>query len=119
MKGEVDLRVGDTTYTLAFGINQLVELENISDASIIDIADWFADRSKLRAGNMRAALWAALQKHHPEIDLLSAGEIIGEVGLLPVVEKLAEAIQAAFPEVEASGKANPPDGAQAGTGKSS
>lgn len=119
IKGEVDLPVDGKTFTLCLGINEIVELETVTDTGIVEIAGWFADRSKLRVGNMRAVLWASLQKHHPEISLEGAGEMIGKVGLLPIVERLADAIQAAFPEAETGAKPNPPAGAQAGTGTSS
>lgn len=116
IKGEVALSIGGVAYTLCLGINQIVELEAVTDTGIIEIAGWFNDRAKLRAGNMRAILWAALQKHHPEIDMIKAGDLMQTVGLMPVIEKLGQAIQAAFPEVKPE---NPRKRARAGTGKSS
>jgi len=116
IKGEVPFDVGGRTFTLCLGINAIAELEAVVDAGVVEIANWFNDRSKLRAGNMRAVLWAALRKHHPDIDLLAAGDLIQEAGLQVVVVKLGEAIQAAFPEAEPE---NPQTQEPGGTGTSS
>ncbi len=118
LKGETELKAGDATYVLALSINELVKLEQLLDVGIIEIAEWFNDRSRIRVGNMRAILWAALQRHHDGITLEQAGDIIGLVGLGVIVERLGTAVQASFPEAETSGNpqnASPPDG----TGKAS
>lgn len=118
LKGETDLKAGEVTYTLALSINELVKLEQLLDVGIIEIADWFNDRTKIRVGNMRAILWAALQRHHSELTLEDAGDIIAAAGLGVIVEKLGAAVQASFPEAEAV--ENPPQaGRRGGTGKAS
>lgn len=118
LKGETELKVGEQTYTLALSINELVKLEQLLDVGIIEIAEWFNDRSRIRVGNMRAILWAALQRHHEGLTLEQAGDIIGLVGLGAIVERLGTAVQASFPEAETTANppsASPPDG----TGKAS
>lgn len=117
LKGEVDLKTASASYTLALGINEIIIVENLLDVSIVDIASWFGDRSRFRLGSIRAVLFAALSRHHDGISLEQAGEIIGEVGLDVAVDKLGQAIQAAFPEAKTP--QNPQKRARPGTGKRS
>ena len=116
LNGEVDFPVGNTTYRLRLSINQLIEVEEITGLGIVQLATMFADPENLRAGHVRAVLWGALRQHHPEINLLGAGEIMTEARLQPTIEFVGLALQAAFPKPE--GKESPsPAGDQAGTGK--
>lgn len=117
LKGETDLKIGDATYTVALGVNEIVKLEDITGAGIIEIAAWFNDPEKVRVGNMRAVLWAALQRHHPGLTLEQAGDLIGVIGLQAGVEKLGAALQASFPEAETA--ENPQTASPDGTGKPS
>lgn len=119
LKGEVDMQVGEATYTLALTIHEIIKIEDLLDIGILEIQEWFNDRSKIRAGNMRAMLWAALQRNHPEITLEAATDIMAAAGLVPVVVKLGEAIQASFPKAEKAATENPQKRARAGTGKRS
>jgi len=90
LKGEVELVIGETTYTLCFSSNSIVEVEQLLGDSIGSIA---ADISKVE--HQRALLWASLQKHHKGINLLDAGDLIDECedGLKPIAEKLARALR--------------------------
>jgi len=118
LKGETELKAGEETYILALSINELVRLEQLLDVGIIEIAEWFNDPRRIRVGNMRAILWAALQRHHEGTTLEQAGDIISVVGLGQIVDTLGTAVQASFPEAETS--ANPPTASQGvGTGKAS
>ncbi|HTN60271.1 MAG TPA: GTA-gp10 family protein [Devosia sp.] len=118
LKGEVNLVVGDKTYCLRLSINELVEVEDLLDMGVLQIAAMFNDVASLRAGNVRAVLWGALREHHPEVDLLGAGAIMAEAKLQPVIEKIAETLQAAFPAAEDKESPSPKRG-RAGTGKAS
>jgi len=118
IKGEVDFPVGDKTYRLRLSINEVIEVEDILGLGIIQIANMFNDVNALRASTVRAVLWGALREHHPEIDLLAAGDIMGEARLLPTIQHVAEALQAAFPKAEDKEDPSPKRG-RAGTGKAS
>lgn len=118
IRGEVDLVAGDKTYRLRLSVNQLIEVEDLTGIGIVQLSGQFNDIATLRAGNVRAVLWGALRQHHPEIDLLGAGDIMAVVGLQPAIEKIAEALQAAFPRAE--GQEDPsPNRGQDGTGNRS
>lgn len=116
--GEVDFPVGDKTYRLRLSVNAIIEVEDILDLGVIALAGMFNAPATLKAGHVRAVLWGALREHHPEIDLLGAGDIIADARLLPTIEHVGRAFQAAFPKTEDKQPPSPKRG-RAGTGKSS
>jgi len=115
LRGEVALEVEGQTYTLCLDINAIIEVENLLDIGIAEVAGLFSEPENLRAGHVRALLWATLQRHHPHIELRKAGELIGIVGLAEVIDRLGEALAAAFPSKEGEHSRRPPT--RAGTGK--
>ena len=118
IKGEVDFPVGETTYRLRLSINQLIEVEELTGLGIVQLANAFNNAETLKAGSVRAVLWGALREHHPDVDLLQAGEIMAEARLQPTIQYVGEALQAAFPKPE--GKESPsPKRGRAGNGKAS
>ena len=114
-KGEVTLEAGGETYTLRLAANALVIAEELLDKGVEEIAGMLSDAANFRLGTARALLFAGLREHHPKLSLEDAGEIIGEIGIPAVLNKLGESMQAAFPQPEGEDK-NPPKGAKAGTG---
>jgi len=90
LKGEVELVVGEMTYTLCFPSNAVVEVEQLLGDSIGGIAG-----NIVKVEHQRALLWSALQKHHKGVDLLKAGEIMDDFdgGLEPLAEKLVRALR--------------------------
>lgn len=118
IKGEVDFRVGDKTYRLRLSINQIIEVEDLLGVGIIKIAGMFNNVESLTAGSVRAVLWGALREHHPEVDIMGAGEIMAEARLQPTIEHVGQALQAAFPTAEDKETPSPKAG-RAGTGKNS
>jgi hypothetical protein len=118
LKGEVDFPVGDETYRLRLSINEIIQVEDLLGVGIIQIANMFNDVEALKAGSVRAVLWAALREHHPDVDLLKAGDIMATARLQPTIEHVGQALQAAFPTAE--GKETPsPRRGRAGNGKTS
>lgn len=116
-RGEVELVVGDKTYKLRLGINAIVEVEDVLGGVGINEIIASLDPANVRIGTLRAILWGALREHHPEVTLLDAGDLIGEVGAAAIAPVVGEAIGAAFPRSE--GAKRPRKAAKAGTGKSS
>ncbi|KFC62779.1 hypothetical protein FF80_03346 [Devosia sp. LC5] len=116
--GEVDFPVGDKTYRLRLSINQIIQVEDILGMGIIKIAGMFNDVENLTAGSVRAVLWGALREHHPEIDIMGAGDIMAEARLQPTIEHVGRALQAAFPTAEGKEPPSPRRG-RAGNGKRS
>jgi hypothetical protein len=119
IQGEVDFPVGAVTYRLRLSINQLIQVEDLTGLGIVQLAAAFNNVKTLKAGNVRAVLWGALREHHPEVDLLMAGEIMAEARLQPTIKYVGEALQAAFPK--ATEDKGPPSRrrGRAGTGKTS
>lgn len=110
LKGETELVVGKKTYILALQANELCALEKLEDVGLEQIQSWFNDRSKLRVTNFRSVLWAALQRHHSDVDLIAAGNIMSEAGVTATIQKLGEALQASFPEARPDESGNPQTG---------
>lgn len=119
--GDVDFPVGDKTYRLRLSINEIIQVEDLLGVGIVQIANMFNDAENLRAGSVRAVLWGALREHHPEVDLLGAGDIMSQARLQPTIDYVGRALQAAFPKAEADEETeNPPQKrSQGGTGKRS
>jgi hypothetical protein len=57
LRGEVDLQVGDKTYTLRLSINAIAEVETLLDKGINEILATL-DPATARIGTLRAILWA-------------------------------------------------------------
>lgn len=107
-KGEVELVAGDKTYVLRFSVDAICTLEERLDMGFPAIAQELSDPSKIRISMVRHLLHASLADAHPEVTLKQAGELIGTAGgMAGVLEKVSEAITAAFPTQEASGTKRP------------
>ena len=96
-KGEVSFEHEGKTFTLCVDFNALAEFEDL--AGVPNAIE--ALGQPLGAKMLRAMFCAALRAHHPEITLETAGEM-----LLPNVDKLQEALGAAFPQ-DAGGNEKP------------
>lgn len=107
-KSEVDLTIGDKTYTLKFGRNAMASVESLFGGT--PFPEVAANRSY---SAVRAMLWAALQHHHSDIDLIAVGDLMDElnddahIGIV-----LGKAISLALPK---KGRPQKPDQAN-GTG---
>ena len=119
LKGEVDLVVGETTYTLHLDIEEIVQMEDLLDMRVLEIANEMRHTGNPRLGFWRVALWAAIRAHHPDTSLEDAGAIIKAVKLPTVIGKVSEAMTAAFPAAEPGPKPSPRKASRRGTGKPS
>jgi hypothetical protein len=120
-KGEVALKAGDTTYTLRYGSNSLVELENRFGKNIGEIGQMLKPET-LGITEIRALLWCALLKHHPETTEHGAGNIMDDAGMTAALMAAAEAFVLAFPDVAkaaARESKNEKNARAAGTGAAS
>lgn len=104
-RGQVSLKAGDTIYTLSLSANAICELEDHTGREIGDIAS--ALNGSVGMKMVRALVWAALQDHHPEIDIKGAGNVITAAGMHACMEAIGAAFQRAFPDVEGD-DARPP-----------
>ena len=74
-RGETRIRIGKQDYVLAYDLNALCEVEYLLGASISAVMERLA-QPRLR--DMRALLWAGLQRRHP-MTVGEAGDLLGEI----------------------------------------
>ena len=103
-KGEIALVVADKVYTLRLSINAVAEVETYMfgddpDKGINDLVAMIKNPKGFKIGVWRTLLWGALREFHG-CSMEQAGEIMGEAGVNVVVEKIGEAMAAAFPEAK-------------------
>ena len=110
-RGEVELVVGDKTYTLRMAVNAVAEVENLMfgddpNKGINDLVAMIRNPKGFRVGTWRTLLWGALREFH-KVSLEEAGEIMGAAGVDLIVEKVGAAMAASFPEGEKASGENP------------
>lgn len=107
VRGQVSLKAGDTIYTLCLSANAMCSLEEHTGRDIGAIAASL-NGDGVSMLTVRSLVWAALQDHHPEIDIKGAGHIITEAGMSACMEAIGAAFQRAFPDAEVKDDPNPP-----------
>lgn len=98
-RGEVELKAGEKSYTLAFTINSVCELEDALNKGVNEIV---GDMGRISV--VRAVLWAGLRHHH-NVSLEEAGNVMHEAGAAATAKAINEAMALAFPQEPASKKA--------------
>lgn len=95
--GEARVEVAGKIWTLRCDMNAMCAFE---DATGKDALAAFAgiERGKGSVRDMRAAVWAFLQHHHPEATLADAGQMLSEN-----LDVLRTALEAANPTAEEVG----------------
>lgn len=72
-KGEIDIKAGSKTYTLCFTSNAIVQIEKLLGVSSIGEA-------RLSSyDTVRTVIWGGLQKHHDDVDLIGAGDVMDDM----------------------------------------
>lgn len=107
VRGQVSLKAGDTIYTLCLSANAMCSLEEHTGRDIGDIASSL-NGNGVSMIMVRSLVWAALQDHHPDIDIKGAGRVITEAGMPACMEAIGVAFQRAFPDAEVKDNPNPP-----------
>lgn len=114
--GEVDIVVKGRALTMRFGSFAIAELETKIGRPLVSMVHELDNPDKRFMKTLATALWAMLQEYQPEsdpdgIDLRTAYRIIDDLGFQAAGEKVAECMNAAFPDIEegAEGTANPPN----------
>lgn len=112
-RGEVEVTVGDKTFTLKLSRNAICEAETLLGATWPEILK--ASGSYITT---RALLWAALRKYHP-MSLLEVGDLIDDEDAEATMAAALEAVvKATWPKAVAAAEAaaHPPGPDQVGTG---
>lgn len=106
-KGETDLKLDGKTFIICLTAHEIVKIEQLYDVGITEISTWFQSQN-MRLWRMQALLWAALQRHHSEVTIDQALDMIAtSENLKAVLPKLIEAINMSFPPAVASDEENP------------
>lgn len=116
---EVPLVVGETTYTLYAGNRALRMIERETGKPLPETLKAMMTGS---VDLMTVALWAMLQRQHPDLTMDSVDDIIDLAGYDAVGEAVGEAANRAFGTGDGgddAGKAMALNGAIPGTGKRS
>lgn len=119
LRGEGSFKAGEATYRLAFDANAFCYAETALEPLTTDdiVAQVAAGTANMTL--LRAVVWAALQRHHPDTHLTQAGEIISDAGMPAVRMAIGDGLAAAFGlATEGGEEANPPV-SEVGTGSSS
>ena len=126
-KGEVALEIEGQTYTLVLDMDAMCQLEDLfstdkKDATFPEIMEKVQRRS-LR--HIRGVIWAALRRHHKDVTVEQAGELLiaagGITGLDQQLMKLAESTQPDKEDAVVNGSGRPRKAQRRtdGTGESS
>lgn len=116
-RGEASFRIGGTTYTFAYDVDALCQIEEASDKAIATLLDELGRPGATKVSTARYLVWGGLREHHPQVDLKAAGNLVLE-GKEIVLEAMKKALTAAFP-AEAEDRADAPGKSKrtpAGTG---
>lgn len=92
-KGEVDLVVGERTYTLTLKTMGLIALQkHFSESELIaDLSDIWQKASAGSLEHVVAIFWASFQRYHPDMTYEKAADLVDSVG---GVEALNQQLQA-------------------------
>ncbi|WP_118138789.1 GTA-gp10 family protein, partial [Oceanicella sp. SM1341] len=77
--GETELTVGGRTLRLVMDFNALCEFEEATGRNAVTSAGAF-EAGTLTMRELRAFMWAALRRYHPETSLQDAGDLLGSHG---------------------------------------
>lgn len=92
IKGEVALQHGGKSFTMVLDFNALAEFEDATGRAAAEVLD---DPKAMTISLARTLFWAGLQRHHPGLSMLEAGDI-----LQSNMDKLGVAVAASAPEPE-------------------
>ncbi|RRH71994.1 GTA-gp10 family protein [Falsigemmobacter faecalis] len=93
-KGEIALTHAGRNWTLRLDFNALCDFEGETGKNALQALEGL-ERGDVTASDLRALMWAGLRQEAPEIDLQTAGRILGENQ-----DALIRAATAASPEDE-------------------
>ena len=106
-RGEVGFQYGGRDYKLRFSTNALCELEDLLGVGVNAISQQLGGVDTLRMKTVRAVFWAGLLDNHPQITILQAGEMLGELGLTTGLKLVGDAFALAFPDPEETSSVPP------------
>lgn len=94
MVAEVTVKVDGQKYTLRADMNALADFEERTGKSAMATLEAF-ERGDLSVVGLRNLVWSLLQRHHPNITLAEAGDVLSHD-----LDAVAEVFSKAFPQPE-------------------
>lgn len=89
-RGEVDLTIGGKSYVLAMGFNGLIALQNLFAVDgvkpTVDAILQRMTRGDFEA--FRGVFWALFLRHHKDVTIERAGELMDEIGGMDALDGL-------------------------------
>lgn len=81
-RGEVALAVGDQTYKLVLDMDAICMAEEAMSRpnELVTIGQIFIGAAHKSQRHVRVLVWAALQRHQPDISLRQAGQLLVDIG---------------------------------------
>jgi hypothetical protein len=110
-KGEVEFSADGLRFTLRFNVGSLVKLEQVAGRGFPSMAAEMAEPEKISMTLVRQFFWAALQHHHPDIDIERAGDLMMTAGgLMGAIDLVGRAMRNSFSDENGGGARRPPRG---------
>ena len=105
VRGEREISVAGRSFTVAFGINAICEIEAALGENIGVVGNRLAT-GRVAVRDLRAILWGGLRRHHAALTVAAVGDLLerhlaGGGTLEEMAEGLFESLSAAFPGEEA------------------
>ena len=96
--GEIAIAAGEgKSYSLRLDFNAMCEFEEATGRNALEALSAM-ESGKGAMLEMRALMWAALRRHHPDVTLAEAGDLLSNN-----VDALVDLIEAATPAANTSG----------------
>lgn len=119
-KGEFGIEIGGRPYVLAMTFNGLIDLQQLfsQDGALTPIASILARAQQGDLVAVRAVFWSTLRRHHPDITVEQAGDLITAAGGSDAIDVMVNrAFDASAPDKRdmtavGGGPANPPKAAR-------
>jgi hypothetical protein len=96
-RGEIRIEIAGKSYTLVLNTNGLIALQDACSTpkAITPIEDIYAAVMQGSLRHVRAFLWAALQKYHPQFSLVDVGDLIDQAGGITGMGEIMQRVQRA------------------------
>jgi len=91
-KGEFGIVIGAQSYVLCMTFNGLIDLQNLfaKDGAIPTIESILKRATNGELEAVRGVFWATLRRHHPNVTVEQAGELIHEAGGAGAVDAMLQ-----------------------------
>lgn len=102
---EVEGVTREAKFRLVFDANAFCEIEDNIGLSLGELHDAMSDPKKLSMKTVRAIFHGGLSRHHPDLTLADAGDIMSDAGMPEIMDAMKRAFGGAMKKVgEAKGR---------------